>query len=125
MPKIDIQQLNKLYYSIGEVAKLLDVNASLIRFWEKEFKLEVSKKNNKGNRLFSVKEINTLNHIYQLVKEEGYTLEGAKKSLKNPKSLYQNEKTIINPESSAENEKNKEIIEKLKNIKLRLLQLKA
>lgn len=125
MPKIDIQQLNKLYYSIGEVAKLLDVNTSLIRFWEKEFKLEVSKKNNKGNRLFSVKEINTLNHIYQLVKEEGYTLEGAKKSLKNPKSLYQNEKTIINLESPAENEKNKEIIEKLKNIKLRLLQLKA
>ena len=82
MTLIDIQQLNKLYYSIGEVSKLFNVNTSLIRFWEKEFELEVSKKNKKGNRLFTVKEIEKINKIYQFVKIEGYTLEGAKKALK-------------------------------------------
>ena len=57
MPAIENQTLSKLYYSIGEVASMLQVNASLLRFWEKEFNLTVSKKNKKGNRLFSVKEI--------------------------------------------------------------------
>ncbi len=128
MPKIDIQELTKLYYSIGEVAKLLDVNASLLRFWEKEFKLEVSKKNNKGNRLFSVKEIETLNRIYQLVKEEGYTLEGAKKSLKNNKPATQNigENTPEqNASVSTDDEKIKEVITTLQGIKMRLLGLKG
>ncbi len=127
MPKIDIQELTKLYYSIGEVAKLLDVNASLLRFWEKEFKLEVSKKNNKGNRLFSVKEIETLNRIYQLVKEEGYTLEGAKKSLKNNKLTTQNigENTPEqNASVSTDDEKIKEVIAKLEGIKNKLIALK-
>jgi DNA-binding transcriptional MerR regulator len=82
VPIIDIQQLSKLYYSIGEVAELLNVNASLLRFWEKEFKFEISKKNAKGNRLFSVKEIDKINRIYHFVKIEGYTLDGAKKALK-------------------------------------------
>jgi DNA-binding transcriptional MerR regulator len=127
VPKIDIQELTKLYYSIGEVAKLLDVNASLLRFWEKEFKLEVSKKNNKGNRLFSVKEIETLNRIYQLVKEEGYTLEGAKKSLKNNKLTTQNigENTPEqNASVSTDDEKIKEVIAKLEGIKNKLIALK-
>ena len=63
MPIIDIQQLSKLYYSIGEVSKLLNVNPSLLRFWEKEFQLEVSKKNKKGNRLFTKKDIDYLTQI--------------------------------------------------------------
>ena len=82
MPNIENQALNKLYYSIGEVAELLHVNASLLRFWEKEFNLAVSKKNKKGNRLYTVKEIEKIQRIYQFVKVEGYTLEGAKKALK-------------------------------------------
>jgi len=81
-PKIDIKSLNKLYYTIGEVAEMFDVNHSLIRFWEKEFTLIQPKKNKKGNRLFSPKDIEIFNKIYQLVKIQGFTLEGAKKELK-------------------------------------------
>ncbi len=86
MAKIEINSLTKLYYSIGEVAKLLDVNASLLRFWEREFELSVAKKNNKGNRLYAIKEIIEINTIHELVKVQGYTIEGAKKVLKENKS---------------------------------------
>lgn len=115
MPLIDIQQLSKMYYSIGEVAELLNVNASLLRFWEKEFQFEVSKKNKKGNRLFTVKELEKINKIYQLVKIEGYTLDGAKKALKSKEprpqtvSLTQTEQIIL----------------KLEQIKSKLLALKS
>ncbi|MBL4706809.1 MAG: MerR family transcriptional regulator [Flavobacteriales bacterium] len=76
----------KLYYSIGEVSKMFDVNASLIRFWEKEFSIIKPKKNKKGNRLFTKKDIDNLHIIYNLVKERGFTLEGAKKKMKENKS---------------------------------------
>ncbi|MFY7943524.1 MAG: MerR family transcriptional regulator [Crocinitomicaceae bacterium] len=112
---MDIQQLSKLYYSIGEVSKLLDVNSSLLRFWEKEFKLEVSKKNKKGNRLFSPKEIEKINKIYQLVKVKGYTLEGAKKAMKIK------EKEI---ELAPNNQAQDDLVSRLESIKLRLLSLK-
>ena len=116
MPIIDIQQLSKLYYSIGEVAELLDVNASLLRFWEKEFKFEISKKNAKGNRLFSVKEIEKINRIYHFVKIEGYTLDGAKKALRS--------KTV--PTISVETTTDQSaVIRKLEDIKARLIQLKT
>lgn len=62
---------SKLYYSIGEVAAMFNVNASLIRFWEKEFDIIKPKKNNKGNRLFTVQDIDNLKIIYHLVKEIG------------------------------------------------------
>lgn len=68
-----------MYYSIGEVAEMFAVNTSLIRFWEKEFKQIKPKKNSKGNRLFTPKDILVIQQIYQLVKIEGFTLEGAKK----------------------------------------------
>ena len=71
---IDYSKLTKVYYSIGEVSKLFDVNASLIRFWEKELNL-ATPKNKKGNRLFTVKDIQTLGRVYQLVKIDGYKLE--------------------------------------------------
>lgn len=115
MPLIDIQQLSKMYYSIGEVADFLNVNTSLLRFWEKEFQFEVSKKNKKGNRLFTVKELEKINKIYQLVKIEGYTLDGAKKALKSKEprpqvtSLSQTEQVIL----------------KLEQIKSKLLALKS
>jgi DNA-binding transcriptional MerR regulator len=115
VPIIDIQQLSKLYYSIGEVGKLLDVNTSLLRFWEKEFNLEVSKKNKKGNRLFTKKEIEKINKIYQLVKVEGYTLEGAKKALKLKE---------VKQENVIEIHTNENLIRRLEAIKIKLLSIK-
>jgi DNA-binding transcriptional MerR regulator len=81
--QISEKQLTKLYYTIGEVAEMFNVNTSLIRFWEKEFNIIQPKKNNKGNRLFTPKDILNFNKIYNLVKEQGFTLEGAKNALKN------------------------------------------
>lgn len=79
------KEIEKLYYSIGEVAKMFGVSTSLIRFWENEFTILKPKKNRKGNRLFTKKDINNLQIIYHLVKERGFTLEGAKKELKENK----------------------------------------
>lgn len=78
---MQIELPDKLYYSIGEVAKAFNVNASLIRFWEKEFEVISPKKNKKGNRFFTPEDIKNLRLIYHLVKERGYTLEGAKIAL--------------------------------------------
>lgn len=72
----------KLYYSIGEVAKLFDVNASLLRFWEKEFDIIRPKKNKKGDRMFTQEDVSNFRTIFHLVKERGYTLQGAKEKLK-------------------------------------------
>lgn len=69
----------KLYYPIGEVAEMFGVNASLIRFWEKEFDVLKPHKNKKGNRLFTREDLENLKLIFHLVKEQGYTLEGARK----------------------------------------------
>lgn len=76
---------NKLYYTIGEVSKMFNVNASLIRFWEKEFSIIKPKKNKKGNRLFTKKDIDNLTLIHHLVKEKGYTLDGARKKMREKK----------------------------------------
>jgi DNA-binding transcriptional MerR regulator len=73
---------NKRYYSIGEIAKAFEVNASLIRFWDKEFDILKPKKNAKGNRLFTPDDVKNFQLIYHLVKERGFTLEGAKIHLK-------------------------------------------
>ena len=72
---------DKLYYSIGEVAKAFNVNTSLIRYWEQEFPIIKQKKNKKGNRYFTPEDIKNLQIIYHLVKEKGYTLDGAKIAL--------------------------------------------
>lgn len=73
---------DKRYYSIGEVAKAFDVNSSLIRFWDKEFDILKPKKNAKGNRMFTPEDVKNLKLIYHLVKERGFTLEGARTHLK-------------------------------------------
>ena len=73
---------SRIYYSIGEVARMFNVNTSLIRFWEKEFDVLRPHKNKKGNRLFTRKDVDHLHTIYHLVKERGYTLKGAKEKLK-------------------------------------------
>lgn len=72
----------KLFYSMGEVAEMFDVNASLIRHWESQFSVIRPKRNKKGNRLFSPEDVENLKMIYHLVKERGMTLEGAKKALR-------------------------------------------
>lgn len=100
---------SKLYYSIGEVSKMFKVNTSLIRFWEKEFEIIKPKKNKKGNRLFTKGDIDNFHIIFHLVKERGYTLEGAKKKLKDNK-----DDTI----------KNVEIVQSLQKIKGFLINLK-
>jgi DNA-binding transcriptional MerR regulator len=71
----------KLFYKIGEVAKMFAMNISAVRYWEKEFDILKPKKNKKGNRLFTPKDIKNLQIIYHLVKERGFTIEGAKKKL--------------------------------------------
>jgi len=99
----------KRYYGIGEIAKAFDVNTSLIRFWEKEFDILKPKKNAKGNRKFTPEDLKNLKLIFHLVKERGFTLEGAKIHLKEEKK-----KTLSNFE----------IISKLEGIKSQLLKIK-
>jgi len=86
----------KLFYTIGEVAAMFDVNTSLIRFWEKEFDIIKPKKNKKGNRLFSPEDVQNFHIIYHLVKERGFTLVGAKKKLAENKEETINSIEIIN-----------------------------
>ena len=71
----------KLFYRISEVAKMFHVNISTIRFWEKEFDILNPKKNKKGNRLFTPKDIKNIQIIHHLLKDRGFTLTGAKKKL--------------------------------------------
>ena len=104
-----IELPDKRYYGIGEVAEAFSVNASLIRFWEKEFDIIKPKKNAKGNRKFTPDDIKNLKLIYHLVKERGFTLEGAKIHLKEEK-----QKTL----------NTFEIISKLEDIKTKLIKIK-
>ena len=89
------REINKLYYSIGEVARMFDVNASLIRFWEKEFEILQPRKNKKGNRLFTQEDLENLKIIYHLVKEKGYTLQGAKEHLKSSKGAESERQKVL------------------------------
>ena len=104
-----IELPEKRYYGIGEVAQAFGVNTSLIRFWEKEFDVLKPKKNAKGNRKFTPEDINNLKFIYHLVKERGFTLEGAKTHLKEEKK-----KSL----------ETFEIISKLEDVKAQLLKIK-
>ena len=104
-----IELPEKRYYGIGEVANAFGVNTSLIRFWEKEFDVLQPKKNAKGNRKFTPQDIQNLKLIYHLVKERGFTLEGAKTHLKEEK-----QKTLTTYE----------IIQKLEMVKAELVKIK-
>ena len=99
----------KRYYKIGEVAKAFRLNTSHIRFWEKEFDVLKPKKNKKGNRLFTQDDLKNLQLIYHLVKEKGFTLEGAKSKMK---------------ENSKSTEGNYDIIMRLEKIKAELINIK-
>jgi DNA-binding transcriptional MerR regulator len=76
----------KLFYKISEVAEMFNVNISAVRFWEKEFDILNPHKNKKGNRLFTPKDIKNIQIIYHLLKERGFTVEGAKKKMKENKT---------------------------------------
>ena len=89
------RKIEKLYYSISEVAELFEVNPSLIRFWEKEFEILTPKKNKKGNRMFTPKDIENLKLIYHLVKERGYTLQGARDKLRDNRDDVLNKVEIL------------------------------
>ena len=99
----------RLFFTIGEVAKKFKVNTSLIRFWEKEFDILQPKKNKKGNRLFTKQDLDNLHIIYHLVKERGFKLEGAKKKLK------QNKDEVVD---------SVEMVKSLKSIKSFLVEMK-
>lgn len=99
----------KLFYSIGEVARMFKVNTSHIRFWEKQFDILKPKKNKKGNRMFTKEDLDNLHLIYHLVKERRFTLDGAKKKMK------QNREETINAV---------EIVKSMKKIKSFLLEVK-
>jgi DNA-binding transcriptional MerR regulator len=102
-------KVEKLYFTISEVAGMFNVNASLIRYWEKEFDIIQPRKNKKGTRFFTKQDIDNFHLIYNLVKERGMTLKGAQKKLK---------------ESREEATNNFEIIKSLKEIKEMLLEIK-
>lgn len=100
---------NKLYHSIGEVAAAFEVSTSLIRYWEKEFDILKPRKNKKGDRLFTQDDIKHLQIIFHLLKERGFTIDGAKKKLK------ENKEDTIN---------NIEIVQSLNRLKSFLLEIK-
>lgn len=88
-------EIQKLYYTMGEVTELFGVNASQIRFYEKEFDILQPKKNKKGNRLFSVEDLENLKIIFHLIKEKGFTLQGAKDHLKGNKDVVKENQRVI------------------------------
>ena len=102
-------EISKMYYTMGEVAAIFDVNQSLIRFYEKEFDVLQPKKNKKGNRYFTPEDIEHLRIIFHLIREKGYTLNGAKEHLKK------------NMDESKENQR---VIDALENIKRFLLEVR-
>ena len=106
---MDINLPDKLYYSIGEVATAFGVNSSLIRFWEKEFAIISPRKSTTGSRKFTPEDVKKVQLIYHLVKEKGFTLEGARQRLKE-----ENQKTLSNYD----------LISKLQHIKQTLIAIK-
>jgi DNA-binding transcriptional MerR regulator len=107
---MDEETPEKLFYSISEVAEMFKVNASLIRFWEKEFDFLKPRKTAKGNRTYTKKDIENIRLVYHLVKEKGFTLQGAKEKLKQ--------------KPAQEINKNLEAIESLNKLKSFLVELK-
>ncbi|GAA4788831.1 MerR family transcriptional regulator [Olivibacter ginsenosidimutans] len=89
------REINKLYYTMGEVTEMFGVNASQIRFYEREFDIIQPKKNKKGNRLFTPEDIEHLKIIFNLVKDKGYTLQGARDYLKANKNQAKENQRVI------------------------------
>lgn len=94
MPKLK-DEIEKLYYSIGEISEMFNVSKSLIRFWESEFDFLRPHKNSKGDRRFTKQNIQQFQMIYHLVKERGFTLDGAKKEIKENKDRIAKQQKAI------------------------------
>ena len=104
------REIKKKYFTIGEVANNLNLSTSQIRFWETEFDELNPKKNSKGSRKFTEKDINVLKTIQSLLKNKKFTIDGAKK--------------IIKKEININYNGNDDIIKKLNTVKEKLLYLK-
>lgn len=102
------KEIEKLYYPIGEVAEMFDVNTSMIRFYEKEFDILQPKKNAKGNRLFRPEDVSNLKIIFNLIKDKGFTIQGAKEFMKKNKNEVVEQQKVI------------ESLEKLKSFMIEL-----
>ncbi|NVO20676.1 MAG: MerR family transcriptional regulator [Bacteroidetes bacterium] len=87
-------EIGKLYYRIGEVANMFGVNTSLIRFYENEFDIIKPHRNKKGNRLFTQADVDNFHVIFSLIKEKGYTLDGAKQHLKKQNKIPDNQEVV-------------------------------
>jgi DNA-binding transcriptional MerR regulator len=88
-------ETEKVYWTIGEVSDMFGVNTSLIRFWEKEFDILHPHKNKKGNRMFTKEDVDNIRVIFHLVKERGYTLQGAREKLKQNKGDTDNTVEVV------------------------------
>jgi DNA-binding transcriptional MerR regulator len=108
MPYKD-REISKMYYTMGEVSAMFDVNQSLIRFYEKEFEVLQPKKNKKGNRYFTPEDIENFKIIFHLIRDKGYTLNGAKEHLKH---------------NMTDTKENQRVIDSLENIKKFLLEVR-
>lgn len=89
------KEIKKLFYTIGEVAEMFDLEVSHIRFWTNEFSNLKPTKNNKGNRLYTAEDIEKLKKIHELVKVQGYTLKGARAKLKEEKKVVKSNEPLI------------------------------
>jgi DNA-binding transcriptional MerR regulator len=103
------REISKMYYTMGEVSAMFDVNQSLIRFYEKEFDVLQPKKNKKGNRYFTPEDIENFKIIFHLIRDKGYTLNGAKEHLKS---------------NLGDHKENQRVIDSLENIKKFLLEVR-
>jgi len=115
----------KLFYSITEVAEQFKVNPSLIRFWEKEFEFLKPRKTAKGNRTYTQKDIENIRLVYHLVKEKGFTLQGAKDKLKEKPEKETRDKIQEPRGKNQDSTKNTEVIENLNKLKSFLQELKS
>ena len=97
------KEIEKLYFTIGEVAQMFNVNTSHIRFWSKEFEVIRPATNKKGNRLYTQSDLENFKKIYHLVKEKGFTLKGAKSELKGAKTKIKNGDVSISDIQLADN----------------------
>ena len=102
-------EIEKIYYSVGEVSEMFNLNPSHIRYWEQQFEALKPFKNKKGNRLFTKEDIETIRLINYLVKERGLTIKGARQKLKD------NREDTLN---------NYEIVKKLQDIKQELVEIR-
>ncbi len=106
-------EAKKMFYTMGELAEMFDVNTSLIRHWEGQFDIIKPQRNKKGNRLFTQQDVDNFKLIYHLVKERGMTLEGAKKAMKRGSVV-----------SGSALERDVQIMERLQNLRSLLVEIR-